>query len=82
MNINILTIIGKHSPLLEVAIKYNIPTEVNPENVKAAIKEIVETVISKCAERVQFGSVEDADEYMQCIDSILNVKTMIDYGTD
>lgn len=50
-NINIQAIIGKHSPLLAAALEHNKPTEINPENVKAAIKEIVEAVIDKCNQK-------------------------------
>lgn len=81
--INILSIIGKHSPLLAAAIKHNMPTEVTPKRVKEAIKEIVETVIDKCAEKAEAiegwntgftGSAASVDK-----DSILNVKNLINY---
>lgn len=85
-NINIQAIIGKHSPLLAAALEHNKPTEINPENVKAAIKEIVEAVIDKCAEEADIiqdgyfnsdGGYEDLSIINK--ESILAVKNQINY---
>lgn len=63
-NINIQAIIGKHSPLLAAALEHNKSTEINPENVKAAIKEIIEAVINKCAEEAGI-KVQGQNNYNQ-----------------
>lgn len=80
--INILQIIGKHSPLLAAAIEHNKSTEINPENVKLVIKEIVEAVVDKCAEEGDNLHGEYEDHWQGQKESILNVKQLIDYGTN
>lgn len=77
--INIIQLVGKHSPLLAAAIEHSKSTEVYGENIKAAIKEIVEAVIDKCAEEAK-KDILNYDGFGK--DGIINVKDMISYGTN
>lgn len=79
--INIIQIIGRHSPLLAANIEHN---KENGPQIKAAIKEIVEEVLKLAAEKAEL--TEFASEFLQegasdAIDfkSILNVAKLIKY---
>lgn len=84
--INVVQLIGKHSPLLAAALEHNKPTEINPENVRAFIKDFAEILINKCANNAKtrdfpIDDGSDSGGYATGIDkdSILNVKNLIDY---
>lgn len=62
---NTIQIIGKHSPLLATALEHNKAVEINPENVKTAINELLKVVLeeytNKIVDKVKLNITEDDD---------------------
>lgn len=89
-NLSINEMLSKHSKNVNTKISagYSLSGKelLTVTEAKAAIKEIVEKVINKCAEeaktKLEYDKSKGFGEYMQAIDkeSILNVKTQINYG--
>lgn len=83
-NINVEEILAKYSPNFKLAVNYERQEKalITTKQAKAAIKEIIEAVIDKCADGANtrlietgIGNYEEIDK-----DSILNIKTIINYG--
>lgn len=78
--INIISIIGKYSPLAAANLQHNKPIlKMNPKRLKAAIKEIVGAVIDKCAEEAILANESCESIQEGTIIAINNVENQIDY---